>query len=65
MCPVQIRNLAALVANYLSALDRARKGEDVQRLARKEHDLRQYMETIQAHVDAHFADPMHSQGRIS
>jgi hypothetical protein len=64
MCPLEVRNLAALVHNYLSALDELRKGYGAERLARKERDLRMYMEIIQKHSDAHFADPMHSQGRV-
>ncbi|MCR4340135.1 MAG: hypothetical protein NUW01_09665 [Gemmatimonadaceae bacterium] len=59
-CPVEVRNLLAVVHNYLNALGRS----DPSRVARKLADLRDAAARLQPIADAHFADPMHSHGEL-
>jgi hypothetical protein len=59
MCPVEIRNLAAVAHNLLSQLDRGASLCTVQATL---SSLRSAVKMVEPYSEAHFADPAHCYG---
>jgi len=61
MCPIEIRNLRAVAHNLIN---RYKHGE-MSKVHIYMSELKTAVEATQGLVDSHFADSMHSQGRIN
>lgn len=59
MCPVEIRNLAAVAHNLISQLDR--KASEC-KIAETINSLRAAVKMVEPYSQAHFADPAHCYG---
>lgn len=59
-CPLEVRDLAATAHNLLGAIERS----EWDRVASKALGLRDALQRIQPHIDAHFSDPAHSHGQV-
>jgi hypothetical protein len=59
MCPAEVRNLMAVVHNYVNRMRRGSMSSDTTL-----DDLDRALKACEPLRDAHFSDPMHSHGSI-